>query len=211
MAQPTEGRVWRRRLASAGAVLATGLVAYVVGVATAQTNNALERLGSAPESTCSTREGLAAPVEGREYMAVSVSDADTACWRPTIDSVGPEDTFQVSVQYQNFTDEQQDNVSLRVALPEGFRYVVGSTFIANSTTGGQWTRTLDGLTSRGYNAGSYQPLGNVFLKFQVVMTQDVGQLCNIRTWAVGAKLTSDATPDGMWSTAGVVAVRPPCT
>ncbi|MES2630494.1 MAG: LPXTG cell wall anchor domain-containing protein [Patescibacteria group bacterium] len=74
-------------------------------------------------------------------------------------------TLQYRLTYQNTGTTQQDNVSLRDMLPAGVTYQAGSSLIANSTTGGQYKATIDGITTTGYNAGSYQPKGNAFFKF----------------------------------------------
>lgn len=79
------------------------------------------------------------------------------------------DIVQMNVMYQNTGSNQQDNVSVRAILPPGFQYVNGSSEIANSTTGGIFEPTIDGIATTGVNAGSYQPRGNVFYRFQVIV------------------------------------------
>lgn len=74
-------------------------------------------------------------------------------------------TVQYRIIYQNTGSTQQDNVSLRDTLPNGVSYIAGSSQIANSTTGGAYKSTVDGITTTGYNAGSYQPNGNVYFKY----------------------------------------------
>ncbi len=57
-------------------------------------------------------------------------------------------------------------------MPDGVTYVAGSSQIANSTTDGKYKSTVDGITTTGYNAGSYQPKGNVYFKFSAIVTSN---------------------------------------
>lgn len=84
------------------------------------------------------------------------------------------DVLDVRVTYQNTGTNQQDNVSLKIHdLPEGLRYVKESSQIANSKTGGDYHDTVDGVTTNGYNLGSYQPKGNVFFKFDLIIDESM--------------------------------------
>lgn len=71
------------------------------------------------------------------------------------------------LEYKNTSNTQQDNVVIAMHIPDGSEYVMGSTYIANSTTGSRWLSTDDGITGRGLNVGSYAAGGNVYLKFKV--------------------------------------------
>lgn len=96
------------------------------------------------------------------------------------------------VAYQNTGTTQQDNVSLRDMLPSGVSYVAGSSVIANSTTGGQYKATKDGITTTGYNAGSYQPKGNVFFKFSAKLPTEDKLKCGTNKLVNTARATTSA-------------------
>ncbi|TFD66299.1 hypothetical protein [Cryobacterium ruanii] len=102
------------------------------------------------------------------------------------------DVVQVRVTYQNQGTTQQDKVGLRVRLPEGFRYVRESSEIANETTGGKYRKTIDGIATTGYNIGSYQPRGNAFFKFDV-MVDDPGKAPFVGPWLTVDDFATAAT------------------
>ena len=99
-------------------------------------------------------------------------------------------TILYRIVYQNTGTNQQDNVSLDDKLPKGVTYVPGSTLIANSTTGGQYKSTKDGVTTNGYNAGSYQPKGNVYLKFSAKLPSEDELSCGTNTLVNTARATT---------------------
>jgi hypothetical protein len=82
------------------------------------------------------------------------------------------EVVQVRVMYQNQGSTQQDNVGLIVAIPDGFRYIKGSSEIWNSTTANKASddrKVVDGIASTGLNIGSYQPQGNAWIRFDVMV------------------------------------------
>ena len=186
------------------------VLTIVSGVATTQINDAIQAASRPKESVsapCPTiRPGT--PTEGNDYIEAFVSEGNANCWRQTLDSIRVGDQFQMMIQYANHTKVQQNGVVLLATLPKGFEYVAGSTMIANSITKGKYESTADGITSVGFNVGSFQPKGNVYMKFKVAMTGDVGRLCNIWTWALGANAKTGA--GSSWASAGIVSVNPSC-
>jgi uncharacterized repeat protein (TIGR01451 family) len=102
----------------------------------------------------------------------------------------PGSTIQYRITYQNTGTTQQDNVSLRDMLPNHVSYVAGSSLIANATTGGQYKSTLDGITTKGYNAGSYQPKGNVYFKFSAKVAAKEALACGVNTLKNIARATT---------------------
>lgn len=99
-------------------------------------------------------------------------------------------TIQYRITYENTGTTQQDNVSLRDILPTGVSYVPGSSLIANSTTGGQYKPTVDGITTVGYNAGSYQPKGNVYFKISAKVPTVDTLACGTNTLKNVARVTT---------------------
>ncbi len=104
----------------------------------------------------------------------------------------PGSTIQYRITYQNTGTTQQDNVTLRDILPAHVSYVAGSSLIANATTGGQYKSTLDGITTNGYNAGSYQPRGNAFFKFSAKVAEKAALACGVNTLKNTARATTNA-------------------
>jgi len=86
-------------------------------------------------------------------------------------------TVHYRLSFQNTGSTQLDNVILRDTLPTDTTYVAGSSLIANSTTGAQYKSTIDGITSTGINAGSYQPQGNVYYKFSAKLPNEDALKC----------------------------------
>lgn len=101
-------------------------------------------------------------------------------------------TVQYKISYQNTGSTQQDNVSLRDMLPKGVTYTAGSSVIANATTGGQYAATKDGITTTGYNAGSYQPKGNAFFKFSATLPKENQLECGTNKLVNTARATTNA-------------------
>jgi uncharacterized repeat protein (TIGR01451 family) len=96
------------------------------------------------------------------------------------------------VVYQNTGTNQQDNVLIRDMLPTGVSYIAGSSLIANSVTGGQYKSTIDGVTTTGINAGSYQPQGNVYYKFSAKLPTADKLQCGTNTFTNTARVTTNA-------------------
>lgn len=87
-------------------------------------------------------------------------------------SVSVGDEIQLRFMYQNIGSVQQDNVVLKVLLPEGFEYVEGSTLLANSHHP-SGIKDKDGITTHGVNIGSYAPRGNAAVRINVRVNSDV--------------------------------------
>ena len=116
-------------------------------------------------------------------------------------------TVLYRIVYQNTGTNQQDNVSLDDTLPKGVSYVAGSSLIANSTTGGQYKATKDGITTNGYNAGSYQPKGNVYFKFSAKLPTEDKLSCGVNTLVNKARAT---TTSGYKEDTATVTIKKEC-
>lgn len=104
----------------------------------------------------------------------------------------PGSTVKYAISYQNTGTNQQDNVSVRDMLPKGVTYVNGSTYITNQTTGGQPKKASDGITTVGYNAGSYQPKGNVLFTFDATLPKVDALECGTNKLVNTARVTTNA-------------------
>jgi uncharacterized repeat protein (TIGR01451 family)/LPXTG-motif cell wall-anchored protein len=115
---------------------------------------------------------------------------DGKTWKDDTVDAKPGATVQYRITYQNTGTSQQDNVSIRDILPAGVTYVPGSSLIANSVTGGKYEKTIDGVTTTGYNAGSYQPKGNAYFKFSATLPNEAALKCGINTLNNTARITT---------------------
>ncbi|MEO5949828.1 MAG: LPXTG cell wall anchor domain-containing protein [Candidatus Saccharimonadales bacterium] len=98
-------------------------------------------------------------------------------------TVNPGDEVQYKIQYKNNGTTQQNDVAIRDALPAGVSYVAGTTEVSNSKTNGQWTKTIDGVTSpSGLAIGAYAPTGNAYVKFTAkIADNDKLAKCGVNT------------------------------
>lgn len=208
----TGRRVWARvgwiALGAALAALFQSTGAVVVNNI-ADASSKTSQVAPSPAPTCATIQ-TSTPQEGHDSVGVLVRTASEGCWGSTLAGLRPGDKFQIGVSYQNLHREQQDNVVLHLTLPTGFQYVAGSSYIADSTTKGKYKPTIDGITSTGVNVGSYQWKGNVYYKFTVVMTQDVGRLCDVDAWAFPASAITSASSTPVLGSAGAITVNEAC-
>ncbi len=120
-----------------------------------------------------------------------VSTDEGKTWSDSV-KAKPGSSVQYAISYQNTGTNQQDNVSVRDILPAGVTYTAGSTYIQNSTTNGQLKKASDGITTVGYNAGSYQPKGNVFFKFSAKLPNEDALKCGSNTLVNTARVTTNA-------------------
>jgi len=115
---------------------------------------------------------------------------DGKTWKDDTTDAQPGATVQYRISYKNTGTTQQDNVSVRDTLPAGVTYVPGSTLIANSVTGGKYKSTVDGITTTGYNAGSYQPQGDVYFKFSAKLPEVAALKCGTNSIVNTARVTT---------------------
>lgn len=98
---------------------------------------------------------------------VSVDNGKT--WTKNANA-NPGQTILYRLIYQNTGTIQQNDVVIKDTMPSNVSYVAGSSLIANTTTGGSYKTTVDGVTSSGgYDIGSYSPNGNNYFKFSAVV------------------------------------------
>lgn len=83
------------------------------------------------------------------------------------------DKVTVAVTYKNTGTTQQDDVVLRVQLPQNAQFVSGSATWRNASA----ERDMDagdGLVERGINLGSYAPGANAWAQFEMVVQDSEG-------------------------------------
>jgi len=121
----------------------------------------------------------------------------------------PGATVQYYISYQNTGTNQQDNVLVRDMLPQGVTYTANSTYIMNSTTGGKFNKTVEGIAgAHGLNAGSYQPKGNVAYKFSAKLPSESALKCGTNSLVNTARVTTNA---GYKEDTATVTVEKKCT
>ncbi len=114
----------------------------------------------------------------------------------------PGASVKYAISYQNTGTNQQDNVLVRDILPQGVTYDNSTkaqngvadrgTFIKNSTTQGVYKKTIDGITTNGLNAGSYQPKGNVSYQLDAKLPSEDALKCGTNTLTNTARVTTNS-------------------
>ncbi|MFD8910435.1 hypothetical protein [Streptomyces sp. NPDC059575] len=95
-----------------------------------------------------------------------------------VQSAGPGQVVY-KIQYLNDGDVQQDHVVVRLKLPTGAVYMLGTTQFAASTTDGKWkSLSVDSIAKEGIDIGSYAPGGNAYLRFVAHVDQKTAGLCS---------------------------------
>jgi len=120
-----------------------------------------------------------------------VSTDNGKTWANSVNAA-PGQTILYGLSYQNTGTNQQDDVVVRDILPKNVTYVKDSTYILNSVTNGQYKKTLEGITTSGLNAGSYQPKGNVFYKFSAKLPSADQLECGKNTIVNTVRVTTNA-------------------
>jgi len=121
---------------------------------------------------------------------VSVDGGKT--WEDSV-KAKPGASVDYYISYQNTGTTQQDNVLVRDILPQGVAYTANSTKIKNSTTGGVFKDTIEGIAgSNGLNAGSYQPKGNVAYQFSAKLPSEDALKCGTNSLVNTARVTTNA-------------------
>lgn len=90
---------------------------------------------------------------------------DNGSWSETV-VAAPGQVLRIAVSYQNTGTNQQDDVVLRVDLPDNMHFVQGSTYWSNASHHDVHTSD-DAIKDVGINLGSYAPTGNVWAVFEV--------------------------------------------
>lgn len=102
---------------------------------------------------------------------VRLADGENTAWEDSVEAtVGDRVEFQI--QYTNTSDEDQLSVAAISALPDGLRYVDGSTRIVNSKYPDSAQVNEDTLTTDGFLIGSYGPGADAILTFMAEVTGD---------------------------------------
>lgn len=120
---------------------------------------------------------------------VSVDDGKTWVDNAT---AKPGASVQYRIAYQNTGTNQQDNVVVRDMLPAGVTYTANSTYVMSANTNGEFKKTIDGLTTTGLNAGSFQPKGNVGYKFSAKLPSEDKLKCGTNTLVNTARVSTNA-------------------
>lgn len=124
-------------------------------------------------------------------MSKSVRKAGEQTWSETV-ATQPGDKVQYRVKYTNKATTQQDNVTVKDALPKGMSYVNGSTKLYLGTDPSNARPVSDNITKTGINIGSYAPGGMAMVIFEATVdandalpTCGANTLNNVATVTVG--------------------------
>ena len=107
-------------------------------------------------------------VENKVRLADLNSDPS---WKNEVDAnIGDKVEFQV--QYKNLSDVRQPGVTIRNVLPEGLRYVEGSTYLYNTLHPNGAHINEDTVIANGVNIGNYLPGANAYLRITAEVVGD---------------------------------------
>lgn len=90
-------------------------------------------------------------------------------------SVKAGEKVDYKIKYKNTGTTQQNNVTVLDELPQGMKYVAGTTQISNSKTGNKWSKVESNeIVKGGINIGSYAPGGAAYLTFTAIAEGECG-------------------------------------
>jgi len=120
-------------------------------------------------------------------------------------NVQPGEKVDYKIKYKNVGTTQQDNVIIADTLPQGVKYVAGSTHVSNAKTNNQWSKVdSDEIVKGGINTGSYASNGAVYVKFTAI----VEGVCGVNATLINS--ASANTANGSKSDTANVVVSKPC-
>ncbi len=102
---------------------------------------------------------------------VRLADSENTSWEDSVEATAG-DRVEFQIQYTNTSDEDQLSVAAISALPDGLRYVDGSTRIVNPKYPDSAQVNEDTLTTEGFLIGSYGPGADAILTFMAEVTGD---------------------------------------
>lgn len=86
-------------------------------------------------------------------------------WGNSVDAkIG--DKVELRIAYKNNDTVDQMNVIIRDVLPEGLKYIEGSTLLVNASYPDGGNVEQDNIITTGINIGGYTPESNAFIRFQ---------------------------------------------
>lgn len=127
---------------------------------------------------------------------VRLADGENTLWEDSVEAaVGDRVEFQI--QYTNISNEDQLSVAAANTLPDGLRYIDGSTRITNSKYPNSANINEDTLTTDGFLIGSYSPGADAILTFTAEVTGDnlyegINELESVGQIRVGGRVMQDS-------------------
>ena len=85
--------------------------------------------------------------------------------------------FSGFLEWRNLGDQQQDNVSVKMLLPDGVTLVPNTSVLVTSKTPTGASISDDLVTSTGVNLGSYAPGGNFIVQFTLHFSAPATMTC----------------------------------
>ena len=105
-------------------------------------------------------------------------------WNVNAIEAKPGQKVDYQLGYDNTGETVQNNVIVKDTLPQGVKYVAGSTTLKNASNpnGNGMTLASNNVTTSGINIGNYTPNSNAYVRFSATMpTNEELQVCGRNT------------------------------
>ncbi|MEC3975804.1 hypothetical protein [Amycolatopsis sp. H20-H5] len=128
-----------------------------------------------------TSSGTAAPASqkaGPDFEVALEARANGQRFQPSV-NVLPATGFQLRLLYKNSGDITENNVLMKLQLPEALTFLSGSTHLLNSNNP-HGEPLSDGITGAGVNIGHYSPAANAIVIVSVVSLRNQDLACPLQ-------------------------------
>lgn len=115
-------------------------------------------------------------------------------WSTTAIEAKPGQKIDYQIGYKNTGSTNQSNVTVKDTLPEGVKYVNGTTTLKNAQhpNGNGFTLTTNTVATSGENIGNYAPGANAYVRFTAtVPTNDELKVCGKNTLRNVARVSTE--------------------
>lgn len=182
-----ESKTWWRSGKLWGALGAVGLI--ITGALLAPVaEKVVELLWPTLTAPCSDRETFLPNDHGvNSGLRLSLRPStSTGCFTSAGISALEGQDFSGFLEWTNLSDEQQDDVAVKMLLPDGVTIVPNTSVLVTSKTPTGALISDDLVTSTGINVGSYGPGGNFIVQFTLHFSAPATTTCGTNDMPISA-------------------------